>query len=481
MHQSTAAASAIHRGKACIPCTRAKRRCDKKLPFCQRCTDKEVLCRYSNARPYARQAGKPIGLARPVSSTAVTDDLDACLALPAFDEIGDAEPSQVHSEWPSINLGFLQEYPTELELSAFDTSSYATTSTVWYASPGSWSIEMCDLGDSRTTIQVSALHGFVEDIRCWLRQWVDQGHCSFIHRELYAETGLPSCLQDAYATLAAYAGKNDKNQELVMQLVGDKAETLLRSQGSRLGRALPGLQTNHELGTVTTADMKHAIAHVQALVVYQFIRLYDGHIRQRATAEKQMSVLTAWRTQLWEQAQSHFSPINTCDMLIDVSESTSFPESSNQWREWILAESVRRTWMVANYLQSVYITLRGDQSECPGSISYTMRQGLWDATSASSWSRLAASHDPLFMRPDPPDQLHGAAAEEEVDDFGRSVVKIVWGTETLDDWATGALKARRWTCFLHAIGFHIPRFDPALSRDNIGQLPSTLHLAKTVL
>lgn len=42
--------------KACVPCTRAKRRCDKRLPACQRCVERGVSCQYPSGRPYARRA-----------------------------------------------------------------------------------------------------------------------------------------------------------------------------------------------------------------------------------------------------------------------------------------------------------------------------------------------------------------------------------------------------------------------------------------
>ena len=42
--------------KACLPCTRAKRRCDKRLPACQRCVKKDVSCQYPLGHPYARGA-----------------------------------------------------------------------------------------------------------------------------------------------------------------------------------------------------------------------------------------------------------------------------------------------------------------------------------------------------------------------------------------------------------------------------------------
>ena len=58
------------------------------------------------------------------------------------------------------------------------------------------------------------------------------------------------------------------------------------------------------------------------------------------------------------------------------------------WRAWLIAESVRRVYITAIYMQCVYTTLKrgaSAQSTCPGGMNFTARAGLWDAPSAYSW------------------------------------------------------------------------------------------------
>ncbi|THC94936.1 hypothetical protein EYZ11_005575 [Aspergillus tanneri] len=53
------------------------------------------------------------------------------------------------------------------------------------------------------------------------------------------------------------------------------------------------------------------------------------------------------------------------------------------WHAWILAESVRRTWLVAQMLHAIYVTMQHPVADCPGGITFTVRRGAWEASSAS--------------------------------------------------------------------------------------------------
>lgn len=432
-------ATPLHRRKACFTCIRAKRRCDKKLPSCQRCVERDSQCRYPTTRPYARQSRPSQDSILLTQHGGLSQALKDPIA-PGPGENVDFEFSHLGSDW--IDPDSWQLFGNLPDPFGLDNTNGSETQLVpkppWYATPESWEIDMCDLGENRTCISVSALHGFIESLRGWVRQWLEQGHCSFIHRELYSDTGLPSCLQDAYATWAAYSGKNDANQEMVMQLVGDKADALIRHRETSRRQPSSAAQSDQVSYLPHAANIRDQLAHVQALIVYQLIRLFDGHIRQRANAEAHMPVLQTWRTQLWDLAKSSVAsePFATPD---DYPSLPHTQRTGRLWRQWILVESIRRTWMVANYMHSVYVALRDGQGECPGSIHFTLRRGLWDAPNASSWSQLVESKNPLLMKSDSTSLVCRAARGSEVDDFARAVISIVWDTETIEAWEGGEL------------------------------------------
>lgn len=63
-------------------------------------------------------------------------------------------------------------------------------------------------------VRASAHRDFVKTIGSWVHGWARDGQCPFIHKELYADTGSPLCLQNAFACLAAYAVKTDATEEI---------------------------------------------------------------------------------------------------------------------------------------------------------------------------------------------------------------------------------------------------------------------------
>ncbi|KAI1112728.1 hypothetical protein F5Y14DRAFT_247611 [Nemania sp. NC0429] len=425
-----------HLRKACHSCIRAKRRCDKSLPSCRRCVDKEVPCEYPSTRPYARRKPpQPPNLASESPAEKVAD-------LVSLEETSDAVPSTSQLSWDDECIPQSWLHPA---VHGQDHDSDAITplplaDSDWFLKSDSWSVHEYDLAGLQPRISVSHWKRYVECLRRWLSQWVADSHCPFIHRHLYAETGLPSCLQDAYSTLAAYIGKTDNNEEVVMQIVEDKANALLRqheTSACSLSTESWGIP-----GSVSAAcSIRERLARVQALFIYQFIRLFDGDIRHRAQAEQHNVTLQQWRMQLWEATKLAAYLRQTVGGGGGFSSTGSYDACEPTtwiWEAWVLAESVRRTWIVVNYTHSVYETLRDGQGSCPGSITYTLRRGLWDAMTPAEWCRLAHSQDPLFMRSDPPDVLFAKASPREVNEFGLSIVSIMWDSRRIDSWFTKA-------------------------------------------
>ncbi|KAI8630358.1 hypothetical protein F5Y19DRAFT_484238 [Xylariaceae sp. FL1651] len=358
--------------KACFSCTRAKRRCDKNLPSCRRCTEREELCKYPSVRLYVRAAAEQ---AEPELSANQAASVTTLRDNPLV-----SAPNSDMSWNDEVLLPFLDYCDTgEDSIVAHSTLNNSS----WFLRGDIWTVHEYELEDFQPKIGLSHCKGYVKCVRRWLCQWVTENHCPFIHNQLYSETGLPHCLQDAYATLAAYIGKTEKNEEAVIQLVEDKTNRLLREQDQ--GHLFPMADTCGVSTPTPVVNMVQHIARVQALFIYQFICLFDGDIRCRARAERQ-------------------------------------------------TESVRRTWLVVNYTQSVYLTLRDGQTACPGSITYTLRTSLWEATSATEWCRLVNSCDPLLMRSDPPKSLYGIASSLEVDEFGLSIINIMWDSHRVDSW-----------------------------------------------
>ncbi|KAK5989000.1 Transcription factor gsfR2-like protein [Cladobotryum mycophilum] len=469
----------LQRRKACIVCTRAKRRCDKKLPSCNRCLDRQVVCQYPSTRPYARRSAPSSANANAelleTPATAVAAVTSESAALRADGGGGGGDPStawannnQLETSEPGANddqandmllLGAAGQSDEENELLGFggsiDGGDTDPADSSWFMRNETWAIHQRNRGNTnhhypRTPLVL--LRQFIRAVKQWLQQWMEENHCPFIHGQLFAETGFPQCLQDAYSALAAYANKTEKNEDMVMQLIEEKSNALLRQHQPQEQQSSPfadnptdDMYLSMSLPVLRTIDH---LARVQALFIYQFIRLFDGDIRQRALAERQIPTLTSWIKQLWTSAnldaslQTTFGdgsyPFAENDMGTTSSSSSPHEDGiyavAKVWRDWLLSESVRRTWLVANYTQCIYLTLRDGMGPCEGTVQFTARRGLWDAASAGAWLRRVRSHDPLFLPCYETDQLFFSAIASEVDIFALAAMSLTWDSVKFDAW-----------------------------------------------
>lgn len=410
--------------KACAPCTRAKRRCDKRLPACQRCVEKDVLCQYPSGRPYTRRAIRTPRIAE----SAELSPLNLLHHQNAEKTVGPGNEALNNSWEDDTNAGI-----PILDVGSHVSKDTHITSSSWFLKTDSWTVYDIDWDryNENSNVHMSDLKQFIQTVRKWLSQWVRDTHCPFLHRQLYSESGLPLCLHDAFAAMALYESKNDKNEEVLMRIIEGKVNKLLNEP---LFVTDPGVGAPYSLRTV------EQLARVQALFIYQFIRLFDGDIRQRAQAEALIATLKDWNNKLWESAN--------LDAFLETS--FDFPglfshglgakilddPPRQQWRDWLLAESVRRIWLIGNYVQGVYLIMRDRQTSCSGGVSFTARRGLWDAQSAATWMRLVRHEDPLFVPCQETDLMIPFIGASEVDVLCLSVMGIMCGAPKLDFWAS---------------------------------------------
>ncbi|EEU33758.1 uncharacterized protein NECHADRAFT_56119 [Fusarium vanettenii 77-13-4] len=404
--------------KACLGCARAKRTCDKQMPNCQRCAERNLDCRYPTTRRYCRA---------PPPASVRQDRVSTANALIPYAGHVQSQASRRRADSDNTATGHgISDPPT-----AHSPTAATVTHRLWFLELETWAIRNTGTSTCRFNpgpIRVSLGHkSWTSSLEDWLRQWVEEGCNPFIHKQLYLDTGLPQCLQEAWTTLTAYFAKTTLNEHIVMKIIEDRADRLLQTQiyHDDSLMAVPGLGTIEHL------------ARVQALFIYEYLRLYDGSIRQRALAESSIQTLLTWCAQLWQSAtldadremQLFRSP--EPNRLDATGELATFPH----WRAWVLSESVRRTWLVCHSTLAAYFRERDGWNECTGEIKFTASQGLWDATSSGSWAELACGREPLFVRSLHVDELLTTAVPTEVDSFSTAFMSLLMGREKLDSWA----------------------------------------------
>ncbi|KAK4235394.1 hypothetical protein C8A03DRAFT_17858 [Achaetomium macrosporum] len=444
------------RQRTCIPCAKAKRKCDKTVPFCIRCAEKEISCIYPARR------GAFASFARPGNLGAAGE---ATILSP---QGGKA------TKTAAANAPVRQ-----------DSSSAAADATVaadyrWFLSPASWTPQH-RLCSEEPPVGERALPHFINKLKSWAEAWVCNGHSPLMHRELY-RSWMPECVEEAYICLAAYnmASAASSARQTALRIIEERCSQLVELQ-----------QQSDDLSPCLLAvDTLTHLARTQALFVYQLIRLFDGDIRARAQAECQMDILDAWARQMLESARldcmaaellpSTDTTDDPGDMLLlpnilqqthDNPElaqlsmaTTSFHDSINTtiktqppllWRAWITAESIRRIYLVATFMQSVYRTLKQGWSACPGGAAFTALQGLWDAQSGYEWTGIlertgksivckegegGQTERGLSLSPWVMVQSLEAwrilreGRWEEVDEFTKGLLEICYGVERVEGW-----------------------------------------------
>ncbi|MCJ1250560.1 hypothetical protein MMC30_007788 [Trapelia coarctata] len=104
------------------------------------------------------------------------------------------------------------------------------------------------------------------------------------------------------------------------------------------------------------------------------------------------------------------------------------------WHTWVVAEGVRRTWMVAHTVDTIERLLRDGTGPCSGSLMFTTRKGAWDADSAFAWIKICAGSDAGFIHLGETDELFRQPTPVALDEFAKIMIKMNFRTERMKRW-----------------------------------------------
>lgn len=397
---------------ACIPCTKAKRGCSKQTPSCRRCLEKNVTCRYP-----APRITPPYDL--------VFAENGAVSTIPASTSERSLLPS------PPSHVGEEQQQQQQIHAQSRPPVTAEALQNPWFLSPPSWTIDH-NTGaiPSQITFIDEALTYFIGQLHSWLKQWTDEGHCPFIHPQLW-KIQLPDCIQDAFASLAAYHSKTPATERMIMRIIENRVNNLVGGQSAG---------ADGDFGVIMLDPACH-LARTQALLIYKIIRLFDGDIRARAQAEKHIDTLSLWARQLWQSANLALSS-DQADATADRGNSNGPVDTqlrtdgsiTSTWQSWIFSESIRRTYLAATLTEAVYLTLKQSWAPCPGGIIFSGGAGLWEASSAFAWFNQYQDNIVNSVRCIDGNQLFTNAKPSDVDEFCHATLIVSYGLERFDRW-----------------------------------------------
>lgn len=325
-------------------------------------------------------------------------------------------------------------------------------------SPESWKIEYesphCEDPIPPSPYSRFALKAFLTTGQGWLSDWISTGGTTFIHKQLYSFQ-LPRCVQDAYTAVALYLLRTEENEDMVHRIIEERSAQFLKDEEKRK--------------MSSSLNPFGHLARVHALLAYQIICLLDGDIRLRGLAEERIPIMMAWLKQMLDSVSfaAQLTPpgaegaltaarglglgiVDIMDAMSSASASgsttpggtpaiatTGFNPSSREevlWHTWIFSESVRRTWIFAQGLHTVYEVILKGWTMCAGALRITTASDVWDAPSSYAWSKICVDRDVRLSSPTEIENFLTEARPEDVDDFTKSLLQIMFGKAKMDRW-----------------------------------------------
>lgn len=269
------------RRKSCTSCFKGRRKCDLGYPACNRCLKNQKDCSYVRS-PVLQPTGNTFSLASSENNR-----------LPLLQE----QPWQdEHEDWHNFN--WMQSDQIEGFLS-FSIPSF-----------------LGGLGELQPVSgNNKSWEWVIEQMKDCPRAFAQSSTTTFIHEESYLDH-LPPAIRAAFGICSAHVISTAANRSMLFRSMEGHANELFQSAQS---------------GTLL-----EALSRLQALVLYQIVRMYHGDLKQRILAEQQESTMAAYGLQLLRRA----------DIELQGEQITR--------EDWVLMESIRRTVMTAFILYAIY-------------------------------------------------------------------------------------------------------------------------------
>ncbi|KAH7078487.1 hypothetical protein FB567DRAFT_136850 [Paraphoma chrysanthemicola] len=388
------------RKKSCYSCVKSKRRCDLGYPFCKRCFVKGIDCQYPGSSPReSSKSGSVVirqtttDFAEPPAAT-TSSSSDALISIDTIANDANLDPLLF---LPDASSGSSSSPESFDELSGLDDWGWEIPKVMPYPQPHLTRMLMPEyevpsyLNEAQVTFIIHGMCSFVPAMAY-------AGSTAFLHKNLYQDYE-PQAYQDCVAICALYLTKTVRNRHILANSINAKIAGMITESASW--------------------TLPQHLAAVQALTIYQIIRLYDLELNLQEHAAKHNRLLELWSATLWKRA---------------FTEEQSF---SSTYTSWIFHESLRRTIMMSVFLRCGWSCLTkgglADQVPVLARLPLTKDLEAWKCEQ-EDWSVRSLS----FMSEEESLITYGdmsgrwSAAEnkvEELDAFGRLLLAACRGKD----------------------------------------------------
>ena len=363
--------------RSCQQCVKAKRRCDLGTP-CYRCRVRRVPCTYDAVAGDALRQSRAEALQ--TSEETIPQDV-----LPAF-------PDQ-NLDWNEI-MDDIDDFVIPDQLAVIQPQPAGTVLT-------------------GSIYQERVVHA-VKQLKKWPLDFARNASAPFINLKAYKDE-IPDILRDALGMCSLYAHRTDHNEKVVFQCLSQAASKCM----ARLA------------GVTESTLLTERLAITQALCLYKTMQLYDGDITMRANAE---TALPLFVTYLRSLRDSLFSSLY--DQKALMLQSAGLSESPDDWHNWLLLESVRRTLVAGFCIEELFLFLKQgwDDGVDFQRISFFAQQSLWKAQTFYQWRQAYRTKLPLPVRFDDWSHDIAAASPDDMDELGMTMMTLVKGVDYCRSW-----------------------------------------------
>jgi hypothetical protein len=391
------------RKKSCYACVKSKRRCDLGYPFCKRCFVKGIDCQYPGASPRESSKGGSVpaevvirqttpDLTEP-SATVVSSTTDDFLNFDAIASATNVDPLLFQSDDSSGSSSSPESFP---DLHVLNDWGWRVPTIPQRPQPQLTRMLMPEY-EVPSWLNEAQVSYIIRGMCSFIPAMAYAGSTAFLHKNLY-QAHEPQAYQDCVAISALYLTKTNRNQHILANSMNAKVANLVTESA--------------------TWTLPQHLAAVQALIIYQIIRLYDLDLNLQAQAAKQNSLLELWSATLWKRA---------------FTDPQSFPSS---YASWVFHESLRRTVMISVFVRCGWscLTKGGLADQVPVLARLPLTKDLealkceqedWTMRSLG----FVSEEERLITYADMSGGWNGERRVEELDGFGRLLLAACRGKD----------------------------------------------------
>ncbi|KAJ4988906.1 transcription factor cys6 protein [Stagonosporopsis vannaccii] len=379
------------RHKSCVACIQTKRKCDRTQPKCQRCTARGSDCHYIGRSRMRQQQ---------VVEQSVLEQSLIRTAAEWRPQILEVEHMTSAALFPPTSNEDIFDFPHHPFNLPFDDQSLVPSIGDLAAEPQPHTGDP----DSKLYTRVEYCAGRLSLLPSL---FATTGQTMFIHHQTF-QAMHSTTLQQAMSACALYTMRTPASKPLVHQVIQHNVQDLLAT-------------TNP-----TTTRNQDLLAALQALLLYQLMRLFDGDIRLRASAEADEATTVLWASELRTRVCAHYLPQNPV---------ARFSDDTKDWAVWLFSESIRRTVVTTFLVRGVYNYLKTcTDSPTVVGVYFTVQEGLWNAQSEAGWNR--AKHDKMELQVlvNDWDNVMALAGPADLEELGVLVMSMLWGLRATRNW-----------------------------------------------